>query len=131
MRTGERVTGIIRRDDRILLIHRFKVGSEYWVFPGGGVEEGETRLEALRREILEETGLELRAYEFLYASSLQPGCLFFASTLAPGEPHLGGPELAEQSPDNQFILEWVDLRRVVELEALYPIPDRTRLLAGR
>jgi 8-oxo-dGTP diphosphatase len=130
MRTGERVTGIIRREGKLLLIHRFKEGREYWVFPGGGVEEGESREQALRREMLEETGLELLSYQFLYASTLQPGCLFYDCTLAPGEPWLGGPELEAHSPDNQFILEWVDLGRAVELEGLYPLPDRARLLAG-
>lgn len=128
MRTGERVTGIVRREGQILLIHRFREGREYWVFPGGGVEEGETREEALRREMLEETGLELCSFKFLSASSTQPGVLFYACVLAPGEPRLGGPEQAEQSPENQFILEWVDARRVTALPALYPLLERPILL---
>ncbi len=33
---------------------------EYWVPPGGGLEEGETYEEAAIREVLEETGLEVR-----------------------------------------------------------------------
>lgn len=43
--------------DRILLV-RFGAGeSKVWVTPGGGVEEGETDEQSIRRELLEETGL--------------------------------------------------------------------------
>lgn len=39
----------------ILLVKDFH--SHLWGFPGGGVEDGETHDDALRREFLEETGL--------------------------------------------------------------------------
>jgi nucleoside triphosphatase len=39
-----------------------------WGLPGGGVEEGETTEEALRREMLEETGLEIADIHPLFFS---------------------------------------------------------------
>lgn len=54
------VGALIIREDRILLVER---GHEplkgYWSLPGGGVETGESLEEAMRREVREETGLEV------------------------------------------------------------------------
>ncbi|MGP3981163.1 NUDIX hydrolase [Streptomyces sp. KR80] len=47
-------------EDRILLLHGFEPAdpeSTWWFTPGGGVEEGETREQAARRELAEETGI--------------------------------------------------------------------------
>ena len=52
-----RVSAILRWHDRILLIRHEKRGAEHWLLPGGGVRAGETLLEALQRELAEETGL--------------------------------------------------------------------------
>jgi ADP-ribose pyrophosphatase YjhB (NUDIX family) len=104
----------------MLLIHRFRQGHEYWVFPGGGVEEGETIEQALHREMLEETSLRLLRHTFLYEAGEQPHCLFYLCELESGEPRLGGPELAEQTPDNQHILEWVRISDAPSLPGLYP-----------
>lgn len=50
---------IFRRGERIfyLLLH-YKYRTEYWDFPRGNVEEGETLVETAKREITEETGMK-------------------------------------------------------------------------
>jgi ADP-ribose pyrophosphatase YjhB (NUDIX family) len=53
-----RVSAILRRDDRILLLRHEKGGKEYWLLPGGGVNSGEGLVDALHRELLEEVGLK-------------------------------------------------------------------------
>lgn len=49
---------IFNPDNKILLCKSHKWGNKY-VIPGGHIELGEKMEEALRREILEETGLEI------------------------------------------------------------------------
>jgi 8-oxo-dGTP diphosphatase len=52
-----RVSAILRRENRILLVRQEKMGREYWLLPGGGVQAGESLVRALRRELAEEIGI--------------------------------------------------------------------------
>lgn len=55
------VAAIILRDREILLIRRGgEPGLGLWSIPGGSVELGETLEEALKREVREETALEIQ-----------------------------------------------------------------------
>jgi ADP-ribose pyrophosphatase YjhB (NUDIX family) len=53
-----RVSAILRWSDRVLLCRHEKAGrGEYWLLPGGGVNSGESLVEALYRELEEECGI--------------------------------------------------------------------------
>ncbi len=61
------VGAIIERADGKLLLVRTHKWRGRWGLPGGKVDRGETLEDALRRELREETGLEIRDIEFVIA----------------------------------------------------------------
>jgi 8-oxo-dGTP diphosphatase len=52
-----RVSAILRWRGSVLLCRHEKPGKEYWLLPGGGVNSGESLVDALHREIAEEIGI--------------------------------------------------------------------------
>jgi 8-oxo-dGTP diphosphatase len=77
------VAGIIVRQGRVLLIQR-SPGTRYgwcWASPGGKVEEGESLIDALVREMREEVGLLVHARRLFlqvpFADAPSPFCVTF------------------------------------------------------
>ena len=67
MKQIEVVAAIIRKGDRIFATQRgYGEWKDWWEFPGGKMEAGETPEEALKREIREELSAEISVDEFLY-----------------------------------------------------------------
>ena len=58
---------VLNEKGEILLIRDDRRGS--WTFPGGIIEEGEGVLDGVRREVLEETGVEIEAGELVCVTS--------------------------------------------------------------
>ena len=54
------IGGVVLKDGRILLVKRgHKPARGFWSIPGGRVEPGETLEEAVKREMLEECGVDV------------------------------------------------------------------------
>ena len=66
MKTIEVVAAIIKKDNKIFITRRgYGEFVDMWEFPGGKIEEGESREEALHREIREELEVEIDDLQFL------------------------------------------------------------------
>ncbi len=60
------VAAVIREGDRIFATQRgYGDFKDYWEFPGGKIEKGETPKEALKREIREELDTEIEVGQFI------------------------------------------------------------------
>src|SRR3990167_8874415 len=103
MSSKNRAVIIIINDDKILLLYRFKNGKEYYVFPGGGVEDGESTIRAAVREAKEETGLDVaiskKMWEYEGRGRLEH---FYLVERFSGELKIGGLEENRQSKDNVY-----------------------------
>lgn len=116
----ERARAIIISSDKILLINRIKENDSYWVIPGGGVERGESREQAVERECLEELGIKVQVEKlFLRRISDKPGMegqpeFFYLCSMIGGKVGTGqGPEFQPGIQyDGGYKISWVNLKKL-------------------
>ncbi len=63
---GVRPCAILIENNKVLCISCKYEDGEYFLFPGGGLEAGETMEEAAIREMFEETGLIVKSKKLIY-----------------------------------------------------------------
>jgi 8-oxo-dGTP diphosphatase len=124
MRRAFSVAVYARRHERVLVIHHRRLAT--WLPLGGELEAGETPLEAARRELREESGLEGTFAALRGAADGEPpGFLGY-------EEHLAGAKglhmnfvfvadvdpIAEVLPNHEFAeYRWVDAAELAELRS--------------
>jgi len=108
-----------RNDGEILLIHHKRLGT--WLPVGGEIEGGETPLEAARRELREETGLEGSFPAGLGVDGTPPGLIGYEEHSAGSKGlHLNFAFVADVSTraltacDEYTDTRWVDARVALE-----------------
>lgn len=136
----KRVSAIILKDGKVLVLRRVKPDREYFVIPGGGVEEGESIEEALAREIKEELTLEVKKCRFLFLveNVLRPSFTtvhadsqdeyYFLVEKYTGIPEIGGPEKERMNDQNQYQIVWLGPDEIENVENIYPQAGIHRLV---
>ena len=136
-----RVCGICFQGNGLLLInHKGLYGHDFWAPPGGGIDFGENAHNALKREFLEECGLEITIGSFLFATEFVKKPLhaveLFFEVFTMGTPTLGrDPELGQNQIINE-LRSWTfnDLNNLPEATKhgiLLQISDFSDLLEWR
>ena len=102
--------------NKILMIHRWKDGQEYFVIPGGTIEPEERPLEAALREIKEEVNLSFSADQLHTAFSLnnqgKEEYYFYTELYTAETPLMQGEELERSSLQNIYQPEWISLQEL-------------------
>ena len=132
-----RVAGIVPMKDGFAFMHRVGVikrkdYQEYYTFPGGGLEEGETPEEGTIREIKEEFGINVKVIKKLYemqSEKFNQKEIFFLCEYIDGEFGTGdGPEFNNDPKyieSGKFLPEIIKREDVKDLLLLpFEIKDR-------
>ena len=109
---------VLIEDGKVVLIRRENQRGVYFLFPGGGVERGESLHEAAKREALEEMGLEVRIGDLLlcfpFRGTVQ---FFFVAEYLSGVIGTGnGEEFIRQTPTNRYEPVWMPLDQIRDQE---------------
>lgn len=131
----KRAGGILIIDNKILLMHRIREINgkmeEYYVIPGGGVEENETFKETAIREVKEEIGIDVKILTdnplFTVNRETEEHYYYLVEYVS-GKIGTGtGPEFT--NPDyvkkGSYSPELIDIEDIINGK-IYMVPDETR-----
>lgn len=113
------VTGVVLRGGRVLLCrHTYGGGKGLFIVPGGYLERGETPGEALKREVLEETGVTVEPGRLIGVRfSEKDWYAAFAAEYVSGE--------AVSDGDENDMVVWMDIGEALGRE---DVPGLTKAL---
>ncbi len=127
---------VLLQDNKVALIERHRAGLDYFVFPGGGVDEGESPEQAAIREAMEELGIEVAIRQKV--ADIQLGSksrqVYFLVEQVGGEFGTGiGEEYTDSDPNSPeegiYIPIWMPIEEFSQHENIYPA-DLAKMVIG-
>ena len=126
-----RVRGIVIHDNKVLLIKRVRFDGNkenlYYVFPGGGLEEDEILEQGVKREVLEELGINVDVEEMKYIEDFKDTktyffkCKWISGTFGTGN----GPEFSSDEYKDRGLYIPIEIP-INEMSGLNIVPHEIR-----
>ena len=125
---------ILIEDNKVALIERHRAGLDYFVFPGGGVDEGESPEQGAIREAMEELGIQVaikqKVAEIHFGRTSKH--IYFLVERVSGEFGTGtGEEFTDANPEDPqegiYVPIWMPLEELAQHHNIYP-SDLTNLV---
>jgi mutator protein MutT len=119
---------VLIKDNKVALIERHRAGLDYFVFPGGGVDAGESPERAAIRETMEELGIEVAILQTV--AEIQFGSksrqIYFLVEQIGGEFGTGtGEEFTDADPDDPqegtYLPIWMPIDKLSRYTNIYPV----------
>ncbi|MEM5016972.1 NUDIX domain-containing protein [Metabacillus indicus] len=127
---------IILKNGNLVAIKKEDEQGYYYILPGGGQEQGENLHENLRRECLEEIGVEVDIHELVFVRDYVGGNhgfddngfhqldMMFLCTIKEGQPE---PSAGTVPDDGQVGVEWLPVETLKDYR-VYPITVRDEIM---
>ena len=118
---------VLIEDDKVALIERHRAGLDYYVFPGGGMDLGETPEQAAIRETLEELGVEVSIIQKVAIIHFEQSTqVYFLVERVKGEFGTGtGEEFSNADPEDPqegiYVPVWMSIDDLPQQPKVFPI----------
>lgn len=118
---GQSVGGVVIKDGKVLLArHTYGNGKGMLIIPGGYVNYGETPQQALRREYLEETNIEVEAQDIIgIRFNMHDWYVVFMAEYISGD--------ARSDHDENSEVLWLDVEHALSRD---DVPELTKKMIG-
>lgn len=119
---------VLIQNGRVALIERHRAGMDYFVFPGGGMDDGETPERAAVREAMEELGIEVaikrKLIEIQFGQRSRQ--IYYLVDQVGGEFGTGtGEEYTDSDPNDPeqgiYIPIWMPIEELPRYQNIYPV----------
>ncbi len=125
---GSAVMMAVDAKNRVMLVRQYRLpaGQYLWELPAGKMDEGETALQAAKRELIEETGLRAKTWKKLTTFFPSPGyveekmTIYLATDLTEGE--------AQPMEDERIETRWFTKKELRDMIASNKILDAKTMI---
>ena len=120
--------GLVVTDKGLAVIFRRRIKDgnvhEYYVVPGGGIEEGEDLIQGLKRELSEELDIKVKVGDLAFIKETDDRIEYFYNCeFISGNFRLNGEEIERMSESNYYKPTFIELDKLKDIDISKEVID--------